>query len=54
MELLFVFVVYVFICYLIAKEGAKRKIGFNTSLVLSLIISPLIGGIVTMMSAKVK
>lgn len=52
MEQLFILAIYAVIAYLIAKEGDKRKIGFSTSLILCLVLSPFIGGIITMLSPK--
>jgi len=41
------------ICFLIAKAGKKRKIGFGWSFFFCLFLSPIIGGIITMLSPKV-
>jgi uncharacterized membrane protein len=41
------------ICYFIAKSGKKRKIGFKLSFFLCIFLSPIIGGIITMLSPKV-
>lgn len=46
-------IIYGVISYLIAKSGEKRKIGFGLSLVLCLFLSPLLGGIITMLSPKI-
>ena len=53
MELILIFAINLGICYLIAKAGAKRKIGFGWSFFFSLFLGPLIGGIITMLSPKV-
>ncbi|MGL4363651.1 MAG: hypothetical protein ACRCSB_00410 [Bacteroidales bacterium] len=41
------------ICFLIANAGKKRKIGFGWSFFFCLFLSPIIGGIITMLSPKV-
>lgn len=53
MESIVILAIYGTVCYFIAKQGAKRKIGFELSLILCLLLSPLIGGLITILSPKV-
>lgn len=53
MEAIFFLSVNLVVCYLIAKAGEKRKIGFGWSFFFSIFLTPLIGGIITMLSPKV-
>lgn len=53
MEVIFILAINIGLCYLIAKAGEKRKIGFGWSFFLSIFLSPIIGGIITMLSPKV-
>lgn len=53
MEAIILLVIYGAICFLIAKAGEARKIGFGMSLFLCLLLSPLIGGVITMLSPKI-
>jgi len=49
---LFLIIINLVFCLLIAKVGEKRKIGFGWSFVLCIFLSPIMGGIITMLSAK--
>ncbi|MGF1532109.1 MAG: hypothetical protein ACFCUI_00270 [Bernardetiaceae bacterium] len=53
MKELFIVLLNICICFLIAKVGEKRKIGFGWSFFFCLFLSPIIGGIITMLSPKV-
>ena len=53
MEILIFLAINVFISFLIAKAGEKRKIGFGWSFFFFLFLSPIIGGIITMLSPKI-
>lgn len=53
MELIIILAFNVGLGFLIAKAGEKRKIGFGLSFFLCLFLSPIIGGIITMLSPKV-
>lgn len=54
MEALFLIVISLGVGFLIAQyAGSKRKIGFGWSLFFCIFLSPLIGGIITMLSPKV-
>ncbi len=53
MEAIFLLIINVGICFLIATAGKKRKIGFWWSFFLSFFLSPIVGGIITMLSPKV-
>jgi len=54
MEKLFFLIINLGICFLIAQyAGTKRKIGFGWSLFFCIFLSPIIGGIITMLSPKV-
>lgn len=53
MEIVVVLVINIAIAFLIAKAGEKRKIGFGWSFFFCLFLSPIIGGIITMLSPKV-
>lgn len=52
MEQFVTIVGWVIICALIALLGRKRKIGYGWSFVLCLLVSPLIGLIITLCSKK--
>lgn len=52
MEQFVTIVGWVIICALIALLGRKRKIGYGWSLVLCLLVSPIIGLIITLCSKK--
>ena len=45
---------YVFLCYIIAKIGEKRHIGFYNAFILSFILSPLMGYIITVLTRRIK
>ncbi len=45
-------IVYLFLCYLIAFFGRNRKFGFWIYFILSFILTPLIGLIITLASDK--
>lgn len=47
------FAINIGICYFIAKSGKNRKIGFGLSFFLCIFLSPIIGGVITMLSPKV-
>ena len=53
MEILIFLAINFFISFLIAKAGEKRKIGFGWSFFFCLFLSPIIGGIITMLSPKI-
>jgi len=53
MELIFILAINIGICFLIAKAGEKRKIGFGWSFFFCFFLSPIVGGIITMLSPKV-
>ena len=53
MEILIFLAINVLISFLIAKAGEKRKIGFGWSFFFCLFLSPIIGGIITMLSPKI-
>jgi predicted phage tail protein len=53
MEIILFAAINIGICYLIAKAGEKRKIGFGWSFFFCLFFSPIIGGIITMLSPKI-
>lgn len=53
METFFLLIINIGICFLIAKAGEKRKIGFGWSFFFCLTLSPIIGGIITMLSSKI-
>jgi predicted phage tail protein len=53
MEVIFILAINLGICFLIAKAGEKRKIGFGWSFFFCLFLSPIVGGIITMLSPKV-
>lgn len=53
MEIIFVIAINIGICYLIAKSGEKRKIGFGWSFFFSFFLSPIIGAIITFTSSKI-
>ncbi len=53
MEKIFFLAINIGLCYLSAKSGEKRKIGFGWSFFFCLFFSPIIGGIITMLSPKV-
>lgn len=49
----FSILIYLGICFLISfYGGSKRKIGFGWSLIACLFLSPLIGGIITLISPR--
>lgn len=52
MEQFVTIVGWVIICALIALLGRKRKIGYGWSFVLCLLVSPIIGLIITLCSKK--
>ncbi len=52
MEQFVMLVVFVVISLLVGKLGSKRKIGFGWAFALSLLLSPLIGLIITLISKK--
>lgn len=49
-----IIVVYVIICFLVALTGRGKKIGYGGVFLLSLILSPLIGLIIGLVSAEAK
>lgn len=53
MKFLLIIIAQVVISYLVAEYvGRGRKIGFGVSFIVCLIVSPIIGGIVTLLSSK--
>ncbi len=46
------FIFWIILSFVIASAGSSRNIGFGWSLVCCLIFSPLIGGIITLLSDK--
>jgi len=53
MEIIFILAINICICFIIAKAGENRKIGFGWSYFFSFLLSPIIGGIITLLSPKV-
>jgi hypothetical protein len=53
MEIFHIIAISMAICFLIAKEGENRKIGFGWSYFYSILLSPIIGVIITILSPKV-
>ncbi len=47
-----IFILWLILSFVIASAGSSRKIGYGGSLVCCLLFSPLIGGIVTLLSDK--
>ncbi|GGG12795.1 hypothetical protein [Pontibacter amylolyticus] len=54
METIIFLAINIGVCYLIAKSGEKRKIGFGWSFFISLFLSPIVGGIITLLSSKLE
>ena len=52
MQTVLAVIVDLIICYFIGKLGEQRKIGFLLSFVLSLLLTPIIGLIITLLSKK--
>lgn len=46
------FIAWIVLSLLVAQAGSKRKIGFNTSLLLSVLLSPLVGLIAVFLSER--
>ena len=46
------FVIWILFSFLVASMGNDRKIGFNQALILSVLLSPLIGAIIVLLSKK--
>jgi hypothetical protein len=45
--------IYICVCFIIAKAGENRKIGFTWSYIFSFFLTPIIGGIITLLNPKV-
>lgn len=54
MSFIIIFLFNIILCYLVGLEGEKRTIGFTKSVIISFLLTPLLGIIITRMYGKKK